>query len=170
MNYSFKNNNKINKSNAKDVLLEIENFFSTDTPPINYIPDIFPEKINSNFKYSQYENKIFKKNKFNIIDKILFSFLIFSIYDEDIYIFEKLKNNKLYFNYNLSIKKLYKYIKKNLKSKKSKYNCCILFYNLNIVFYVGDLGITYFSLIDNNSNIKIINSIFIKNGFFIKEY
>lgn len=168
LNYLFENNYEINEYNAKDVLLKIEEFFFDDNPPINYIPDIFPKTISNNLKYSQYENEILKRNKFGIIDKFLISFFISSMYDDDIYIFERLESEKLYFDYNLSIKDLHKYIERKFKSSESQYISCILFFNLNIVFYIGDFSITYFSLIEDNSYIEIINSIFSKNGFFIK--
>ncbi len=157
----------INKYNAKYVLYTINDLFYDDKIAKNYIPDKFPKAVLCNFKYSYYEMNILRKNKFKILDKLVFCLLICYMYDDDVYIFENDYNKKVILKYNMDIYKFRKYIKKRIK-QTSQYSTCLILSNLNIIFYIGDFGITYFTLIENNKNINFINKIFAKNNFFIR--
>ncbi len=130
--------------------------------------DYFPKVVKSE-KYFDYRDLILYKNKYSILDKPILAILKIFLYDENVYIQEKIEYfcddyKRLELNELESFKEFESYVNKGIRWDST---LPILFLDLGIGMLIGD-GYVTFTKVREDGEVDLVKKIFEKEGLFIR--
>ncbi len=151
--------------NIKKIFNKImHNHFEVDKERNVYTVDIFPEVVTSE-KYFDFRDEIIMTNKYNILNKYIIALCKIFMYDKNVYILDKNKENDI-----LKLDEvgaLYEFEKYITESIIAQSPMPLLLDDLKIGFLLGDGYVTYTDL--GNGKINLVTDIFEKEGLYIEK-
>lgn len=129
--------------------------------------DGFPKVVKSE-KYFDYRDLILYENKYSVLDKSVLAILKIFLYDENVYIQEKIEHfcdeyKRLEIDYLESFKEFENYVNEGIRFGSS---VPILFLDLGIGMLIGD-GYVTFTKVRDDGEIDLVKKIFLSEGLFI---